>query len=215
MATTATALTVTPVHPMFAAEAGGVDLTRPLDDATFERIATAFDDHSVLVFRGQALSDAQQMAFSERWGPLETTVRTLGGEDRLGAHIVDLSNTDAEGKLMGWDDRRMLYQSGNQLWHSDSSFKPVPAHSSALSARVVPPEGGETEFASMRVAYETLPEELRRQVDGRIVVHSFGFSRSLIDPGIGTEIELTCSGRQAIEAMAALSALVEGKFGEE
>src|SRR5258705_13806313 len=90
MATTATALTVTPVHPMFAAEAGGVDLTRPLDDATFERIATAFDDHSVLVFRGQALSDAQQMAFSERWGPLETTVRTLGGEDRLGAHIVDL-----------------------------------------------------------------------------------------------------------------------------
>jgi alpha-ketoglutarate-dependent 2,4-dichlorophenoxyacetate dioxygenase len=89
---------------------------------------------------------------------------------------------------MGWEDRRMLYQSGNQLWHSDSSFKPVPAHSSALSARVVPPEGGETEFASMRVAYEQLPEELRGQVDGRIVVHSFGFSRSLIDPGIGTEI---------------------------
>jgi alpha-ketoglutarate-dependent 2,4-dichlorophenoxyacetate dioxygenase len=82
----------------------------------------------------------------------------------------------------------MIYQSGNQLWHSDSSFKPVPAHSSALSARVVPPEGGETEFASMRVAYESLPEELRRQVDGTIVVHSFGFSRSLIDPGIGTEI---------------------------
>ena len=94
----------------------------------------------------------------------------------------------ALGKLMGWDDRRMQYQSGNQLWHSDSSFKPVPAHSSALSARVIPPEGGETEFASMRVGYETLPEELRRQVDGKIVVHSFGFSRSLIDPGIGTEI---------------------------
>src|SRR5216684_1877323 len=84
-----------------------------------------------------------------------------GAEDRLGAHIVDLSNTDADGKLMGWDDRRMLYQSGNQLWHSDSSFKPVPAHSSALSARVIPPEGGATEFASMRVAYETLPDELR------------------------------------------------------
>ena len=82
----------------------------------------------------------------------------------------------------------MLYHSGNQLWHSDSSFKPVPAHSSLLSARVIPPAGGETEFASMRVAYDALPEDLRRQVDGKIVVHSFGFSRSLIDPGIGSEI---------------------------
>ena len=194
MATIAAPVTISPAHPAFAAEVSGVDLTRRLDDATFERIAVAFDDYSVLVFRGQALSDEQQMAFSERWGPLETTVRTLGGEDRLGAHIVDLSNTDPDGKLMGWDDRRMLYQSGNQLWHSDSSFKPVPAHSSALSARVIPPEGGETEFASMRVAYEHLAEDLhldenvRRDLDRLIVVHSFGFSRSLIDPGIGTEI---------------------------
>ena len=83
---------------------------------------------------------------------------------------------------MGWNDRRMLYQSGNQLWHTDSSFKPVPAHSSALSARVVPPEGGETEFASTRVC-DALPEDLRRLVDDKVVVHSFGFSRSLIDPG--------------------------------
>ena len=181
-------LIVTPAHPLFAAEVSGVDLTRPLDDATFERIAQAFDEYSVLVFHGQALTDEQQMAFSERFGPLETTVRTLGKEDRLGAHMVDLSNVDEDGKLMDWSDRRMLYQSGNQLWHTDSSFKPVPAHSSALSARVVPSEGGETEFVSMRVAYEALPEDLRRQVDGRIVVHSFGFSRSLIDPGIGTEV---------------------------
>ena len=194
MATIAAPVTISPAHPAFAAEVSGVDLTRRLDDATFERIAVAFDDYSVLVFRDQALSDEQQMAFSERWGPLETTVRTLGGEDRLGAHIVDLSNTDPDGKLMGWDDRRMLYQSGNQLWHSDSSFKPVPAHSSALSARVIPPEGGETEFASMRVAYEHLAEDLhldetvRRDLDRLIVVHSFGFSRSMIDPGIGTEI---------------------------
>ena len=180
--------TIVPVHPLFGAEVSGVDLTRPLDSATFAAIAAAFDEYSVLVFRGQALTDEQQMAFSERFGPLETTVRTLGKEDRLGAHLVDLNNMDEQGKLMDWSDRRMLYQSGNQLWHSDSSFKPVPAHSSALSARVVPPEGGETEFASMRVAYATLPEELRRAVQGRIVVHSFGFSRSLIDPGIGTEV---------------------------
>ncbi|MGH7366941.1 MAG: TauD/TfdA dioxygenase family protein [Candidatus Rokuibacteriota bacterium] len=188
MATIASTLSVTPVHPAFGAEVAGVDLTRPLAAAAFERIAIAFDDYSVLVFRGQTLTDAQQMAFSERFGPLETTVRTLGKEDRLGAHIVDLSNTDEKGQLMGWADRRMLYQSGNQLWHSDSSFKPVPAHSSALSARVVPPEGGETEFASMRVAYESLDENVRRDLDRQIVVHSFGFSRSLIDPGIGSEI---------------------------
>ena len=100
MATIAAPVTISPAHPAFAAEVSGVDLTRRLDDATFERIAVAFDDYSVLVFRGQALSDEQQMAFSERWGPLETTVRTLGGEDRLGAHIVDLSNTDPDGKLI-------------------------------------------------------------------------------------------------------------------
>ena len=187
MAIAASPLTITPIHPLFGAEIGGVDLTR-LDAATFDRIAEAFDDYSVLVFHDQPLTDEQQMAFSQRFGPLETTVRTFGKEDRLGANMVDLSNMDEDGKLMGWDDRRMLYQSGNQLWHTDSSFKPIPAHSSALSARVVPPSGGETEFVSMRVAYEALPDELRRQVDGRVVVHSFGFSRSLIDPGIGTEV---------------------------
>jgi len=188
MPTVTGSLTVTPLHPVLGAEVGGVDLTRPLDDATFARIAAAFDEHSVLVFHGQALTDEQQMAFSTRFGPLESTVRTLGKEDRLGQYMVDLSNTDEEGKPMPWNDRRMLYQSGNQLWHSDSSFKPVPAHSSALSAREIPPEGGETEFASMRAAYAELPDDLRGDLDGRIVVHSFGYSRSLIDPGIGAEI---------------------------
>ena len=164
MAIAASSLTITAVHPALGAEIGGVDLARSPDDATFTRIAEAFDEYSVLVFHDQPLTDEQQMAFSERFGPLETTVRTLGKEDRLGAHMVDLSNMDEEGKPMSWSDRRMLYQSGNQLWHSDSSFKPVPAHSSALSARVVPPEGGETEFASMRVAYDALPDALRREV---------------------------------------------------
>ena len=90
---------------------------------------------------------------------------------------------------MGWDDRRMLYQSGNQLWHSDSSFKPVPAHSSALSARVIPPEGGRDRVREHARRVRDPPDEnVRRDVDRLIVVHSFGFSRSLIDPGIGTEI---------------------------
>src|SRR5438445_9207764 len=100
--------------------------------------------------------------------------------------MVDLSNVDpnTENRLMGWDDRRMLYQSGNQLWHTDSSFKPVPAMASLLSGREVPPVGGETEFVSMRHAYATLPEETRRRLEGRAVVHSILYSRSTIAKGL-------------------------------
>src|SRR5256712_1983014 len=101
-------------------------------------------------------------------------------------NLVDLSNTDPErdGGLMDWTDRRMLYQSGNQLWHTDSSFKPVPAMASLLSGREVPPVGGETEFASMRHAYRTLPEPTRRGLEGKVVVHSILYSRSTIAKGL-------------------------------
>src|SRR3989441_12466084 len=183
-------MNVIPVHACLGARVEGVDLTMPLDEATFRAVFDGFQEYSVLVFPDQHLTDEQQMAFSRRFGPLETTINATGREDRLHPNLVDLSNVDPDhdDRLMDWTNRRMMYQSGNQLWHSDSSFKPVPAHSSALSARVVPPEGGETEFASMRVAYDALPDDLRREIEGKVVVHSFGFSRSLIDPGIGTEV---------------------------
>ena len=159
----------------------GVDLTRPLSDATFRRIAEAFDEFSVLVFHDQRLTDAQQKAFSERWGPLENTIVSPGQEARYDPKLVDLSNTDPDhGGLMDWSDRRMMYQSGNQLWHTDSSFKPVPAHSSALSGREVPPVGGETEFASMRHAYAGLPDDVKARLEGKVAVHSIIYSRSLI-----------------------------------
>jgi len=179
-------LTVTPLHPHFGARVEGVDLAAPLDDATFAAIAEAFDQHSVLVFAGQRLTDEQQMAFSRRFGPLETTIRAAGRENRFHPNLVDLSNVDPErGEgLMGWADRRMVYQSGNQLWHSDSSFKPVPAMASLLSAREVPPVGGETEFASMRHAWAALPEATRRRIDGRVAVHSILYSRSTVAPGL-------------------------------
>src|SRR5512134_1518167 len=95
---------ITAVHPCLGVEVAGVDLTRPLDDDAFARIAAAFDEHAVLVFHGQHLTDEQQMVFSARFGPLETTVRTMGNEDRLGAHIVDLSKTDEHGRPMPWAD---------------------------------------------------------------------------------------------------------------
>jgi alpha-ketoglutarate-dependent 2,4-dichlorophenoxyacetate dioxygenase len=180
------ALMITPLLSHFAARVEGVNLAEPVDDATFRTISDAFQEHSVLVFGGQRLTDEQQMRFSGRFGPLETTLASIGKESRLHPNLVDLSNVDPDHdeKLMGWSDRRMLYQSGNQLWHTDSSFKPVPAMASLLSGREVPPEGGETEFVSMRHAYETLAEETRRRIEGRVVVHSILYSRSTIAPGL-------------------------------
>jgi len=177
---------IVPVHSCVGARVEGVDLARPLDGASFWRIFDAFQEYSVLVFPDQRLTDEQQMAFSRRFGPLEATIKSIGQERRLHENLVDLSNLDPQddGKLMGWTDRRMLYQSGNQLWHTDSSFKPVPAMASLLSGREVPPIGGETEFVSMRHAYATLPEETKRRLEGKVTVHSILYSRSTIAEGL-------------------------------
>jgi alpha-ketoglutarate-dependent 2,4-dichlorophenoxyacetate dioxygenase len=177
---------ITPVHPYLGARVEGVDLAGPIDAAAFGQIFEAFQEYSVLVFHDQRLTDEQQMAFSERFGPLETTLKATGREDRLHPQLVDLSNVDPDhdDHLIGWDDRRMVYQSGNQLWHTDSSFKPVPAMASLLSGREVPPAGGETEFVSMRHTWSALPEALRAGLEGRVVVHSILYSRSTIAPGL-------------------------------
>jgi alpha-ketoglutarate-dependent 2,4-dichlorophenoxyacetate dioxygenase len=180
------ALTISPLLPHLGARVEGVDLAAPMDDVIFAKIAAAFEEHSVLVFSEQRLTDEQQMRFSERFGPLETTLNATGREDRLHPNLVDLSNIDPDHdeKLMDWSDRRMIYQSGNQLWHTDSSFKPVPATASLLSGREVPPAGGETEFVSMRHAFATLPPEVQRRLEGRVVVHSILYSRSTIAKGL-------------------------------
>src|SRR5918994_3638734 len=131
------AMRITPLHPHVGARVEDVDLAAPLDERAFKNIDEAFQEHSVLVFHDQRITDAEQMAFSRRFGPLETTIKAPGKENRYDQHLVDLSNLDPDtgDRLMDWSDRRMLYQSGNQLWHSDSSFKPVPAYASLLSAR--------------------------------------------------------------------------------
>src|SRR5947209_4447533 len=177
---------VTPLHPNLGARVEGVDLAT-MDEATRKGVFDAFQEHSVLIFHDQRLTDESQMAFSERlFGPLETTLKATGKEDRLHPKLVDLSNIDPDhdDRLMGWDDRRMVYQSGNQLWHTDSSFKPVPAMASLLSGREVPPSGGETEFVSLRYAYANLPGETRRQLEGKVCVHSILYSRSTIAKGL-------------------------------
>jgi alpha-ketoglutarate-dependent 2,4-dichlorophenoxyacetate dioxygenase len=168
------------VHPKFGARVTGVDLVRPLDDRIFKTIFEAFNDYSVLVFPKQALSDEEQIAFSRRFGALEETIKSIANKPNVARQIADLSNVDAEGNLIAPDDKRMIYHSANQMWHTDSSFKRVPALASMLSGRECPPEGGETEYASMRVAYDRLPDDMKRKLEGKIAMHSFIYSRGLV-----------------------------------
>ena len=180
-------LTVTPLTPCFAAEVGGVDITRPIDDGTWGEIRAAFEEHSVLVFHDQPLDDTTQIAFSRRFGDLEIT-RSIN--PAAGTPFARQSNLDIKtGEPIPADDRRMIYQLANMLWHSDSSFKPVPSLCSLLSARIVPPEGGATEFASARCAYPSLPGPLKRRAETAVAVHDFARSRDQVRPGFFTAAE--------------------------
>jgi len=177
------ALKMRPLHPLFGVEIQDIKVT-DVDEPTFEEIAEAFNEHSVLLFRGQRLTDQEQIEWSRRFGPLETTIRSIASHEGIPPQISNLANVDADGQLIPAGDKRNLYNAANQMWHTDSSFKKVPALASLLSGRAVPPEGGETQFASMRVAYGRLPEAMRRRLDGKVAVHSFAFSRGLVDDGL-------------------------------
>jgi alpha-ketoglutarate-dependent 2,4-dichlorophenoxyacetate dioxygenase len=173
-------ITIRKLHPLFVAEIGGVDTGAPMDDATFAEIRAALDEYSVLVFHGQSLDDERQIAFSRRFGPLEMTGKA---NPATGTPFAQQSNLDiATGAVIPADDRRMIYQKGNYLWHSDSSFKPVPSLCSLLSARVVPPAGGNTEFATMTAAYDALPDDIKRKLEGLVAEHSLVYSRSTVTP---------------------------------
>ena len=175
-----------PLHPLFAARVSGLDLARGVSDADVAAVRGAFERYSVLVFPDQDIDDAAQIAFSERFGPLETT---KAGTSGAGSKLVVLTNIGPDGRIVPPTDRQILNNRANRLWHADSSFKPIPARASLLSAREIPREGGNTEFASMRAAYAELPEELRRAVDGRVAIHDYAHSRARIDPGLVTAAE--------------------------
>lgn len=175
-----------PLHPLFGIEVSGVDLRQPLDDATFGAIRDAFERHSLLVFHDQALTNEQQVAFTRRFGPLEATkVGTIGA----GSEIVILTNMKPEGGLVEPTHRHALNDKANALWHTDSSFKPIPSLGSALSARIIPPEGGETEYASMRAAWKALPDALKARLEGRVAVHHYAHSRAKVDPTLASQAE--------------------------
>ena len=178
--------TFEPLHPQFGAKVGAVDLCSPLNDTDFAEIDAAFQRYSLLVFPGQPLDDAAQIAFSRRFGPLELT---KFGAPGAGTELVILSNFGPDGKIVAAENRQHGSHRANSLWHTDSSFKEVSALASLLSARTVPPSGGETEFVSMRSAYAALPDATRQRLDGRIAMHSFANSRDKIYTGLASSVE--------------------------
>jgi len=169
------AITIRKLTPVFGAEITGVDLTR-LDDTTFEHIEDAFETYSVLVFPNQNLDDDAQIAFSRRFGELEKTQGHIANNFQV-KHVSEITNLDPDGKLMAPDDPRVLYRLGQRNWHSDSSFKRVPAKASLLHARKLPPDGGDTQFASLRAAYDALPEARKRELEDKVAIHHYAYSR--------------------------------------
>ncbi len=175
-------LTIKKLDKCIGAEIQGVNLASPINNEIFGQVNDAFHSYSVLVFRDQDINDEQHISFSRRFGPLESSM--VNDPSGGGGPINRLSNVDEEGEIIPPEDRRMVYYSGNMLWHSDSSYKKVPARASLLFAIEVPPEGGETEYASMKAAYAGLPDKKKADMEGLFAEHSLAHSRSLIDPDL-------------------------------
>ena len=175
-------LNLRPLHPLFVAAATGIDLTEPLEAEAVAELVAALDRSAVLVLPGQDLTDAQQIAFSERLGILETTVKAFrpGHKARIDLHLSDVSNLDERNQVLAADDRRRMNGLGNRLWHTDSSFKAIPARYSLLSARAIPGGGGETEFADLRAAWDALDPVMRGRIEGLVAEHSLLHSRATI-----------------------------------
>jgi alpha-ketoglutarate-dependent 2,4-dichlorophenoxyacetate dioxygenase len=173
-------MSIRQIHPVFAGEVSGVDLTKALTQDVVAAIEAGMDRYAVLVFRSQKITDDQQMAFTVNFGGLEHAQGgniTKADEFRLKQGMVDVSNLDKDGRPLARDDRRRMFNLGNRLWHSDSSFRAIPAKYSLLSGRIVSQDGGDTEFADMRVAYDTLDEATRKICDGLVCEHSLLYSR--------------------------------------
>lgn len=174
------AIAIRQLHKHFVGEVSGVDLCKPLTKDEAAAIEAGMDKYAVLIFRGQDITDEQQLAFALNFGERE---HARGGnvtkkEDaRLNTGLNDVSNLGKDGKPLPKDHRTHLFNLGNCLWHSDSSFRPIPAKFSLLSARVVNPKGGNTEFADMRAAYDALDDETKAEIEDMICEHSLMYSR--------------------------------------
>jgi len=176
-----------PLGPGFAAELRGIGLREATtDDAAYGAVRAAFEEHSVLVFRDQDVTDEGQLAFSRRFGPPEIT---KVGSASAGTYFAVLTTIGEDGKVVPADHSLSLRNKANQLWHTDSSFKQVPALTSVLSARVIPASGGETEYVSTRLAFERLDPALQRKLESSFAWHDYAHSRRQIAPDLATAEE--------------------------
>ncbi len=173
-------ITVCPVTQDFAAEVGDVDLSRQLAPEDVKAIKQALWKYAVLIFPDQHLSQDQHVDFAKLFGPLETSILAYRKDEalRVRADIADVSNLNANNEVWGETSRLRMFQLGNRLWHTDSTFKKVPARASLLYGRIVPPIGGHTEFADMRAAYDALPESTKARINNLIAEHSIFTSRA-------------------------------------
>ncbi len=174
-------ISIRPLHPVLGGEVDGINLRRPLSPEDVAAIEAGMDKYAVLVFHGQDITDNEQTAFSRNFGDLErpdsVSNITKDKDRRLGPDLADISNLTKDNKVYGSADRQRLFNLGNMLWHSDSSFRVVPAKYSLLSGRVVPETGGNTEFADMRAAYDSLDDDMKAQIEDLVCEHSLLFSR--------------------------------------
>ena len=171
------------LHPHVGGEVSGVDLRQPLGAIEIAAIEGGMDRFGVLVFHDQRITDEQQVAFSRNFGEIEPAVGgnlTKEDEKRLSLDFADVSNLDRDHKLLARNDRNRMFNLGNRLWHSDSSFRAVPAKYSLLSGRIVPAVGGNTEFADMRAAHDALDDATKAEIEDLICEHSLIYSRGVL-----------------------------------
>ena len=175
-------VSVTALTPTFGAEITGVDLTRPLDAGIGDLIVDAMDRYAVTVIRGVTVSQDDQIAFAKNFGPLDAINGVLQTDikRRVSTELVDISNMDEDSNILELDDRRRLFNLGNRLWHTDSSFKRIAAKYSMLHAHAIPPIAGETQVCDLRAAYDDLPKDMKKKVKDLVAVHSIFTSRSLL-----------------------------------
>ena len=179
-----TGVTFSPLHPVIGAECKGVDIGDPITPEIADAIHDGMDRYAVLVFRrGTPLTTEQQIRFTKSLGETEglyTKIQAEKGVRLDNPLLSDISNLDPADKLLPPDDRKRLFNLGNRLWHSDSSYKTIPAKYSALCAHVIPPRGGETEFADMRAAWDMLDADMKEQIKDRVAEHSRIFSKGTL-----------------------------------
>jgi alpha-ketoglutarate-dependent 2,4-dichlorophenoxyacetate dioxygenase len=177
------AMTINDLTPGFVGEVSGIDVTQPLTPSQVQALEAGMDRYAVLVYHNQPFTDEQQKRFSRNFGPLEQTTGgnvTKAAERRLDVEMADVSNLGSDHKPLAREDRRRLFNLGNQLWHSDSSFRAIPAKYSILSGRIVVEAGGNTEFADMRAAYDALDAKTKADIEDLVCEHSLIYSRGTL-----------------------------------